>query len=67
MKAKILFDKKSVHFILEAIGNDTDKNGFVIDAKTKQFTLDADGNKFKADKMIGVVNRKYITSIFQLL
>lgn len=65
MKTKILFNKKTVPFILEALGNSIDEKGFVIDSK-KQFVLDADDKKFKSSKLIGIIDKKYITSVFQL-
>jgi hypothetical protein len=65
MKTKILFNKKSIPFILEALGNSINDKGFVVDGKNN-YVLDADDKKFKSTKLIGVINKKYITNIFQL-
>ncbi len=65
MKTKILFTEASAPFILEALGNTIDDNGFVKDNENK-FVMDADNKKFKAKKIIGIIDKKYITSIFQL-
>ena len=67
MKPRILFDKKSLPFILKAIGKSIDKNGYIIDKKTKEIILDIDGNKVKANKLIGIYKDKWITKSFQIL
>lgn len=66
MKPRITFTGNATPFILEALGKSIDKNGFVIDAMTKDFILDADGKKFKSNEMIGVHKNKFITNVFQL-
>lgn len=70
MKAKIIYSKEATPFILEAFGNSINKDGFIIDSKTNDFIFDADGNKFKSEKLIGVFNHngtKYITNTFQMM
>lgn len=62
---KILFDNGTTPFILGALGKSIDDKGFVVDAN-KNFVMDADDKKFKAKNLIGVVNKKFITNIFQL-
>lgn len=66
-KMKISFDNKSADFILEATGNKIDSNGFVVNANTKEYVLDADNNKFKAKNLIGILNKKYITKESQII
>ena len=56
MRTKILFTEGALPFILEALGNSIDKNGFVVD-KNNKFVQDADGKRFKAKKLIGIVNK----------
>ncbi len=63
---KILFTEDALPSILEALGKTTDKKGYVIDSKSKDFVLDADGNKFKAKNLIGIVKKKWITNLSQI-
>ena len=65
MKTKLLFTKRTTPFILKALGKSIDKKGFVIDAKTKEYVLDIDGKPFKAKKLIGIVDKQFITNFFQ--
>jgi hypothetical protein len=66
-KTKIIFDDKSILFVLEALGKTTDKNGYVIDVKTRKVALDVDGNKFKPKDIVAMTKGNWITSIFQFL
>lgn len=66
-KTKVLFTKKSLPFILEALGKEIDNKGFIIDSKTKKFVLDPDEEKVKASKLIAISkNDGFITNIFQI-
>jgi len=63
---KILFTESTIPFILEAIGKEIDRDGYVVDTETKEYEYDIDGKSFKAKKLIGIVGKKYITNICQL-
>ena len=66
-KFTITYDgKEGAIFVLKALGKITDKDGYVIDKKTKKHELDAWGRKFKPNKMIGIVRGMYITSLLQI-
>lgn len=64
-KQKIIFDKKSIHFILEAIGLGVSKEGYVQDICN--LVKDIDGNPFKPEDIIGVIDNKFITKESQIL
>ena len=67
LKPKIIFKgKKAVKFVLEALEKSINKSGFVVDADTGRYTLDADGKRFKASQFIGTAKKKFITDVFQL-
>jgi hypothetical protein len=65
-KSKIIFTPRSLPFILEAIGNGIDKDGFIIDAKSSRFTLDPDGKKIKYKNLIGIIGKQFITRMSQI-
>jgi hypothetical protein len=66
-RSKIIFTKKALSFILEALGKEIDNKGFIIDSKTKKFVLDPDDEKIKASKLIAISkNDGFITNIFQI-
>lgn len=66
-KPKLIFTERALPFILEALGKTTDAKGFVIDEKTKEFVLDYYGHKFKPKELMGIFDKHWITSVFQLL
>ena len=54
MKSKLIFDGKSLPFILEALGFKT-KKGLVVDAKTNELP---NGEKIRAKKIIAIKKDK---------
>lgn len=64
-KQKITFDEKSIHFVLEAIGLGVSKEGYVQDICN--LVKDIDGNPFKPEDIIGIIDRKFITKESQIL
>lgn len=75
VKAKLIKDKFQItyegkagrDFVLKSLGKTTDKQGYLIDKKTKKHVLDAWGRKFKPSKMMGIIKKQWITSPLQLL
>lgn len=67
-KTKLIFDGKSLPFILEALGFKT-KKGLVVDAKTNELP---NGEKIKAKKIIAITKNKktgapkFCTTVFDL-
>lgn len=66
METKILFNEKTLPFVLEALGNKINSDGFVVD-DNNNFVLDATGKKFKSEHLIGIVGKEYITNLIQLM
>ena len=66
-KQRIIFDRDSVQFILEALGKTVDAKGFVIDSKTRKHVHDVDGKKFKPKKLIAVTRDHWVTKEIHLL
>lgn len=64
-KPRILFDEKSVKFVLEAIGYKVDDFGAVKDSEGN-FARDVDDKEFFADDLIGIVNKQFITRESQI-
>ena len=64
---KLTFTKDAIPFLLSALKMTTDSKGYVIDAKSKEFVLDFDGNKFKSGKLIGIVGKQFITNSCQII
>jgi hypothetical protein len=64
-KQKITFDEKSIHFVLESIGLGVSKEGYVQDVCN--LVKDVDGNIFKPEDIIGVIDHKFITKESQIL
>lgn len=62
---KVTYSKSAIPLILESFDKTTDTKGYVIDIKTKEFVLDIDGKKFKANKLMGIKDDKWYTNIFQ--
>jgi hypothetical protein len=46
--SKLIFDEGSIPLVLEALGCAIDKDGYVINAKTKNYCLDVWGDRFLA-------------------
>lgn len=65
-KTKIIFDKGTIGFVLEALGYSTDEKGYVVDSKNN-YMLDVDGKKFKPNKIIGITKKQFITKESQLI
>lgn len=57
-KQKLIFDKGSIPLVLEALGCAIDKEGYVINAKTKNYCLDVWGDPFLAKDFKGAVKNK---------
>lgn len=60
---KIIFDKHTVGFILEALGYTTDDDGYVC-KKTKygiEYAIDQDGMRFEPAEIIAIQQDKFIT------
>lgn len=66
-KTKILFNKATIGFVLEALGYSINEKGYVISDKTGCRALDKDGKGFKPNKIIGIVNNEFITKESQLI
>lgn len=68
LRKKLMFDTKSIPFILEAIGFEVNKEGYVINSETKAYALDVWGDKFKPEELIGVVQgRGFFTKELQMI
>ena len=65
-QTRIIFDKTSINWVLEALGKVTDEKGFVIDKKTGVYELDVDGKKFKPNKIISITKNHWVTKESQL-
>lgn len=66
-KTKILFNKATIGFVLEALGYSINEKGYVISNLTGCRALDKDGKAFKANKVIGILNNEFITKESQLI
>ncbi len=66
-KTKIIFNEGSLPFILEAIGKSINDKGFLIDSNTKELTLNKDGKKIKAKKIIAISKDNFITNSCDLI
>lgn len=65
-KPTITFTPQTVGFILEAIDLHVSDEGYVVDMDN-DFVLDVDGNRFKPIQLIGIINKKFLTSTLQLI
>lgn len=65
-KSKIMFNKNTVNFVLEALGKGVNKDGYVVKNKTNRRVRDYDGYHFKPTDLIGIYKQHYITSDAQL-
>jgi hypothetical protein len=63
---KLIFNPKTVGFIIEALGFTTSINGYVID-RDGAFVYDVDGYKFKPEQLIGTYRNHFFTRDSQLL
>ena len=54
---KILYDEGSLPFILETLGMEINKSGFVVEKATQYFVLDAEGWPFQAKDLMGIMNK----------
>jgi len=66
-KTKIIFTERALPFVLEAIGKSINDKGFLIDSNTKELTLDKDGKKIKAKKIIAISKDKFVTNFCDLI
>lgn len=64
-KQKITFNEKSILFVLEALGYGVNKDGYVQDICN--LVKDVDGNPFKPEDIIGIIDNKFITKESQIL
>lgn len=62
---KITFNENSIIFVLEALGHGVNKDGYVQDICN--LVKDIDGNTFKPEDIIGIIDRKFITKESQIL
>ncbi len=62
---KITFDDKSIHLVLKAIGFGVNKDGYV--TSIDNLTKDLDGNPFKPEDIIGIIDKGFITKASQIL
>lgn len=61
MKQKIIFNKSTVQFILQALNKTVDGDGYVIDVNSRKHVLDMDGKKFKPKKLKGISKDCWMT------
>lgn len=64
---KLIFHKKTIPFILEALDCGIDKDGYVINSNTKILVLDVWGDKFLAKNLKGVTNKGFFSRDMQII
>jgi len=62
---KIMFNERTILFVLEALGYGVNKDGYVQDICN--LVKDIDGNPFKPEDIIGIIDHKFITKESQIL
>ena len=65
--SKILWDRKSLPFILKALGMKIDYEGVIRDVESDSFVRDVNNNVVEAKNLIGIIKNKFITKESQLL
>ncbi|MEK6880230.1 MAG: hypothetical protein AABY22_11505 [Nanoarchaeota archaeon] len=64
-KTRIIFNDKSIDFVLEALGYKTDSLGSVTDMGG-YYVMDVDGRPFFKNDIIGIIGNNWITRESQL-